>query len=159
MVDRIHLTPIRTNNLMSVSAFGFLADFRTHLEKSSLSLCDYVNITFNFIKKRLKLHDWEITYDKNPRPASLLGQGPIRPRDGPVLIYHRKYIHYTNNVIFNLRNCGTCTFYYDAIPKHIIEEAYIIRIALERLFPKLFFFNKSPNIVQFPYFMLRHPTQ
>lgn len=169
MAERVNLYPIRTSNVMSLSAFGFLADFRPYLESNPRPFTDYINAVFVILRK-LKLGDWEITYDRDRGGLRGDGIGLHRNLTGtndytksaqtaPVLIYHKKYRQWNNNVIFNMRNCGTCTFYLDSVPDEIFEEAYMIQYILGKIFPRLFFLNKQPTIVDFSSFILRHPTK
>lgn len=133
----------RTNNVVNVTAFGFIADFKMHMEKSSKPFIYYI-FGIKYILKKAKLIDWNVFYDKT--------------LNGKVLIYNRKYIQNANNIIYNLRTHGKSFVMKDP---DICEykRANDVKILLNKYYPLLYFINKIPLYVSFPYLRHEHKTK
>ena len=142
MVDRVNLYPIRTSNLVATCGFGFLADFKLHLEQSPKEFWKYIDEIKLWLMKN-KLTNWNIFFD-----TVYFGQ---------VIIYNRKLMQNANSVIYNMRAFGD-SFAMDIVPKGIYNQAFYIFKKLSLHYPKLYFFNKYPSMVIFPYFNYKHRT-
>lgn len=141
-MDRIRNYPIRVSNQVAVCGFGYIADFKLQLERSSKPFWKYIEEIKLWLLKN-KFTDWNVFYDN--------------VHYGQIFIYQRSLIQNANNVIYNMRAYGD-SFAMDLVPKNFYPQAKIIQTSLQKKYYYLYFLNKIPTMSIFTYYNYKHKT-